>query len=806
MITMRDIGYALRAFGRAPLVSLTIVLTVAIGLGLIGVLFTVLNMMLFRVDNVPDINEMFAVERPRNERDERQLFTRPQFEALRRETRAFSGLYAEIQDVESRIDGRVMSGAMVTGNFFQVLGVHAALGRTLLPSDDETGASHPVVVLSHRGWTRKLDGDPQVIGRRLTINGAPHEIIGVMPEGFRGLEVTAPDYWAPLSMLADHRPLLRGREDTIGVGIVGRLMPGTSPGSARAQLEAWHSSQLATSPDRRTPAIELLPRRGTIPQPMEAVIVFTPLFFAFGLILMIGCANVANLLLARGVTRQKELGIRLSLGASRARIIRQLLTENLLLSLAASAVGYFIAQGTLDAIIGAIMRSLPVDIGDVVLAIPGGDWRVALFVALSAMVATALFGLMPALQATRIDPMRTLRGEIVKDARPNRSRSVLIGLQVAASALLLICSAIFLRSSFASATVDPGFRTADTILIDIVNEPKRQVMVEAVRTDPSVLAAAAVWPEMTGFPRAVAMQSPSAKITVGYRLVSADYFEILDILIVRGRAFTTAEATGQLPVVIVSESVAKTLFPGADAVGQTIQLDPDLNSPTRRLDEPSLMSRTATVVGVSRDVAGFRISDVKEANLYIPVHTGIAKTSLVARVHGDPDQVRRALLNRLILVDPNMGQILTMRTMARMETYFLQVAFWATLILGGLALALTVSGLFSVLSYLVEQRTKEIGVRMALGATSKNVTALVMAQTSLPVMIGLVAGALLVLALATLLLSTPAAGLIGDVIHVFDPIAYLSSLLLIVAACLLAASIPALRAARVDPMRSLRQE
>jgi ABC-type antimicrobial peptide transport system permease subunit len=160
----------------------------------------------------------------------------------------------------------------------------------------------------------------------------------------------------------------------------------------------------------------------------------------------------------------------------------------------------------------------------------------------------------------------------------------------------------------------------------------------------------------------------------------------------------------------------------------------------------------------------------------------------------------------LILVDPNMGQILTMRTMARMETYFLQVAFWATLILGGLALALTVSGLFSVLSYLVEQRTKEIGVRMALGATSKNVTALVMAQTSLPVMIGLVAGALLVLALATLLLSTPAAGLIGDVIHVFDPIAYLSSLLLIVAACLLAASIPALRAARVDPMRSLRQE
>ena len=242
---LRDIASALRAFMRAPLVSFTIVTTVAIGLGLIGVLFTVLNMMLFRVDNVPDINEMFAVERPRNERDERQPFTRPQFEAMRRDTRVFSGMYAEISDLESRIDGRVMSGSLVTGNFFQVLGVRAAVGRTLLPSDDESGASHPVVVLSHRGWTRKLDRDPQVVGRRLTINGAPHEIIGVMPDGFRGLEVSAPDYWAPLSMLAEHRPAHRGREDTIGVGIVGRLVPGTSPDSARAQLEAWHSPQIA---------------------------------------------------------------------------------------------------------------------------------------------------------------------------------------------------------------------------------------------------------------------------------------------------------------------------------------------------------------------------------------------------------------------------------------------------------------------------------------------------------------------------------------------------------------------------------
>jgi predicted lysophospholipase L1 biosynthesis ABC-type transport system permease subunit len=211
-------------------------------------------------------------------------------------------------------------------------------------------------------------------------------------------------------------------------------------------------------------------------------------------------------------------------------------------------------------------------------------------------------------------------------------------------------------------------------------------------------------------------------------------------------------------------------------------------------------------VGISRDVPGFRISDVKEASLDMPVHAGIARTTLVARVHGDPDQVRRTLLDRLILIDPNMGQIRTMRTIARLETYFLQIAFWTTLILGGLALSLTVSGLFSVLSYLVEQRTKEIGVRMALGATSKNVTRLVIAQTSRPVIIGLVGGASLALALATVLLSLPTAGLIGDVIQVLDPLAYASSLLCITVACLLAASIPAWRAAKVDPMRSLRQE
>jgi ABC-type antimicrobial peptide transport system permease subunit len=217
-------------------------------------------------------------------------------------------------------------------------------------------------------------------------------------------------------------------------------------------------------------------------------------------------------------------------------------------------------------------------------------------------------------------------------------------------------------------------------------------------------------------------------------------------------------------------------------------------------------SRVVTVVGVSRDVTGFRVLDTKEAGIFLPTNVNAAQTSVVARVAGDSALAQRALVDRLVKVDPNMGMIVTLRTLVRLETFFLQIAFWVSLVLGGLALLLTVSGLFSVLSYLVEQRTKEIGVRMALGASSRNVTRLILTQTARPVGWGLLVGAGLVASLATVLIATPAAAKITEVVLVTDPIAYAASLLTIVAACLLAAWIPAMRAARLDPMKTLKQE
>jgi hypothetical protein len=422
------------------------------------------------------------------------------------------------------------------------------------------------------------------------------------------------------------------------------------------------------------------------------------------------------------------------------------------------------------------------------------------------MAATAFFALMPALRATRIQPLRTLRGEMVGGAGPGRARNALIGIQVFASALLLICAAIFLRSAIASSHFDPGFRTSDTMIVQVPNEPKRAGMVQAIASEPAITSYAAVRPGILAFPDPAVATVGDRRTPVGYKAVSPEYFALFDIPIVRGRTFTAAERDGEHAVAIVTEATARQLWPGRSGVGESLRLEPEVTpgaQPTVKAPSPA---RTVMVVGVSRDVAGFRFLDTKEAGLFLPTHVLAPNAAIVVRVNGEPQVVHRALLDRLTKVDPDMGLVVTMGTLVRLETFFLQIAFWVSLVLGGLALLLTVSGLFSVLSYLVEQRTREIGVRMALGASSRMVTRLVIAQTARPVAYGMLAGVGLAAALATILLSLPGAAVVTASVRVGDPVAYVGSLLTIVAACLLAAWIPAARAARLDPMRTLRQE
>ena len=587
---LRDVRYAGRSFRRAPLVALTIVTTVGLGLGLVAAVFTLLNAMIFRVDAVRNPHELFAVERQRSANAKPESFTRAEYEALVRETGVFSDAFATTTDIHGWIEGRRREGRLVTGNFFHLLGVSAARGRALTPSDDEPGGL-PVIVLSHRAWSQHFAGDPGVLDRTFLVNGARFNVVGIMPEGFRGLEtVAAPDFWAPLSLLGTFRRPDDGREDSGGIHIVGRLKPDLSRGQALAQLLLWDSRRAAErSGERPAASLVLEPKPGTVPLSADVMLLFMPLFFAFGLILMIGCANVANLLLARAVARHREIGIRLAIGASRRRIVWQLLTESLLLALVSAALAFGISRLVLGGVVYAVMSTFPPDIGNLRIAVPPADWRVALFLVAGAMVSTLFFALAPALQATRLELVRAMRGEVVRDGRPGRARSALVALQVTGSVLLLICATVFLRSSWAAATVDPGIRTAGILNVAILNEERRGAILEVVRSEPLVASVAASWPGWLGGLPAFA-EGASGRSAVTHQFVSPEYFGVLGIDLVRGRGFTQAERSASAAVAVVSESVARQLWPGIEAVGQVLRIEPAPATDTRAPDDPPLLA------------------------------------------------------------------------------------------------------------------------------------------------------------------------------------------------------------------------
>ena len=806
---VRDVRYAVRSFRRAPLAALTIVTTVGLGLGLVAVVFTFLNAVIFRADEVRNPRELFAVERQHSSNVDPERFTRDQSDALVRETGLFSEAVAKGPDIDVRIDGRRFEGSLVTGNFFLVLGAAAARGRTLTPADELGGP--PAIVLGHRAWSRHFASDPGVLGRPILVNGVPVQVVGVMPEGFRGLVVSAPDFWAPLSLLRQLRRKDPAVTDAVVVSVIGRLSPGLSRDQALARLRVWDSRQPAPNPaegpntaaiGRPAPPLVLEPRQGTVPLSAEVLALFTPLFFAFGLILLIACANVANLLLARAVTRQREIGVRLAIGASRRRIVFQLITESLLLALVSAALAFGISRLVLGAIVYGVTTTWAPAVGDIRLAVPPADWRVALFLVAGAMVSTVFFALVPALQATRLELVRAMRGEVVRDGRPGRARSVLVAVQVTASVLLLICAAVFLRSALGATTIDPGIRTADTVFVSLSNEQLRGALLEAVKNEPSVASIAASWPGPLN-DRAALAAGASA---VGYKFVSPEYFNVLGIDIVRGRGFAQTERSASAAVAVVSESAARQLWPSRDAVGQVLQLEPDTTREPLRSSEPPLLSGTVVVVGIARDVAGLQLGNVTAPTVYVPIDAASAQTSFAVRVHGDPERTRVALLDRFASIDPSMAEVATLGTITAMVGYLLQIAFWLTVALGALALVLTLSGLFSVLSYLVEQRTREIGVRLALGATGRRIATLVLSQMAGPVGIGLFLGGSLAGALSTVLLATLGSGSIGSIVRLGDPVVYIASLLCIVTACAGAALIPALRAGRIDPIAALRHE
>jgi predicted permease len=793
--TLRDIQYALRGFRRSPLFVLTVVGTIALGLGLNTALFTIFSTYVLRPLSVHDPSSLYSFAWANRSGSEHRFSWRD-FEKLRETNLAFSEVMAT-EYLFGRMDGRPMSGELVTGNYFKMLGVSAARGRTLLPEDAAAPGKDPVMVLSYITWRNKFGSDPNIVGKKLVVRGYPLQVIGVAKEGFGGLVSAPPDYWAPLTMAGQLEP---GAD--LRLWIIGRLQPGWSLSQARAALAIWAKQETADLPDPEKAASVILQSNATtIRLSPQVIIAFSPLMTAFGLVLLLACANVANMLLARAMARQREIGIRLSLGAGRRRLIRQLLTESVLLAISAGLAGFLVSRGSIDLGVRAMFATLPSDMAELIPAVSlPPDVRVFVFMLIAALVSAFLFGLAPAIQSTRANVMLAARGEFTSDVRPMRLRNALVIGQITVCALLLICTGVMIRGAREMRNVEIGFRTRGTLFIELSDKDR-----------PKVLSHLAIAPAVEGI---AAVQSipldgmlPNLIISTGDRPrtvnawhnhVSPEFFNVLEIPILEGRSFTREEAAAGAPVAVISELAARTLWPKADAVGGQIRVQRD---PQSDWGEPLPKYRAVRVVGVARNIISCSIPYGPDpALIYFP-STLAGSGSLMLRVRGDVETVRRALVSDLDTMFPGaVNQIHPMDQAFELNVYPFRVAAWVGSTLGGLALLLTLSGIYGVLSYLITQRTKEIGIRMALGATTGEVTRLVLRQSGRLAAVGVALGTALALGVSRLFASHLV------FLNTFDSVAYTAGVMLVVAASLAAAYFPSRRAARIDPIATLRYD
>ncbi len=805
--TWYDLRYAIRGFRRTPTFALTVVATIALGLGILTALFTALNAFYLRPLPVRDphsLYEFFWMDHANNGRD----FSWPEYRQFLAENPAFSEALA-FHRVEARVGGRHVSGILVNGEYFQMLGVGAAVGRTLLPADAVTPGGQPVIVLSYSAWQNQFGGDPNIVGKKILLRGHPFEVVGVAASGFNALGERPTDFWAPVTMNStfDAGPDLFGPAQPRLLGIVGRLKQGIDMRQAQAGVTLWVQRFTAVMPTRERVANVVFVSRATAkPFNPKNTLMFSLVMVAFTVVLLIGCTNVANMMLARGVSRQQEIGIRLSLGAARGRLVRQLLTESILLALPAAAVGLILSQAIIGLCIRVLFETIPRGNAAFLLRIPALplDIRVFGFGLAAALLSALSFGLAPALQATRTNVMQAARGDFSSKFRPVRLRNSLVIGQITVCVLLLITAALLLRGITRIKTLDTTLSTRDSLEIAI-QEPSRARVLERLSSDPAVeiLAAAASAPvdRKASLPVMPVEGSGSAPMAfaIPANSVSPEYFTVFEIPIVRGRNFTADEARSGSPVAVIGQSTAEQLWQRQNAVGRSLRLMPDPQA-----DRALKRWPVVTVIGVARDEISRWISgDGDKAIVYFPANPQTVNTKLFLRVRGDAETIRRKLDADLTAIDPNaLDSIdrLQIQEWVAEESYSFRVLYWMSSAIGLSALFLTLSGIYGVLSYLVSQRTKEIGIRMALGATTRSVTALVLKESMRLAIAGTVLGGLLALGMSRIL----AAVLV--MINTFDGTAYLGGAMLVLAACAAAAFFPSRQAARIDPMITLRHD
>src|SRR5579872_2146915 len=549
---LQDIDYALRTFRRSPGFALTVIGTIALGIGLNTALFTIFNAYVLRPLSIHDPYSLYSFTWV-NRAGRSHAFSWREFDSFRKNNQVFSEV-AALRLLYARVDGHPMMGELVTGNYFQMLGVGALLGRTLLPEDALAPGRDPVIVLSYSAWKNKLGGDSGIIGKKIVLHGYPLEVIGVANQGFSGMGETPRDYWTPLTMAAqlETGPDLFGPEQPEALNrVVGRIERGLSVSQVQSALTVWSKRMTADRPDsERAVGAALQSEATALPLTLEMIVVFSPLLAAFGLVLLLACANVANMMLARAMARQREIGIRLSLGAARWRLIRQLLTESILLALPAGLAGFVASQAIIQFGVGVMFATLPADMAEFVTTVPlPPDTRVFGFMLIAALVSAVVFGLAPAIQVTRCDVMLAARGEFTSDIRPVRLRNALVIAQITVCVVLLICSGVLLRGADAMRHFDIGFKTHSVIAIEI-GEKFRTRIVNRLSSEPGVQAiAAAGSTPLNGMLPAVSISAGEGQkaLRAWYNHVSPEFFRLLEIAILRGRNFSAEEAVSGAP-------------------------------------------------------------------------------------------------------------------------------------------------------------------------------------------------------------------------------------------------------------------
>ena len=803
---LRDLRYALRTLRGSPAFAVTVILTLGIGLGLNTTLFTLFNTYVLHPFAVNDPYSLYGL-RWHTTKSIRPMVTWDQYQDLKRQKTVFTDTIG-FSPFLAKLESRNLVCIAVTGNYFTALGVGASIGRPILPEDASVPGTGALVVLSDQLWKSDFGADPAIVGRTVRISGRPFEVIGIADKAFVGLAEFPVDFYVPLTVQSAIVPVpdLFGPDKPSGILAVGRLNPAITLDQAQAALTGWLRNLTDQLPEgERAIDVTLHSRATPVSLDPEILTLFLPLLVVFGLVLLICCANVSNMMLARALGRQREIGVRLAIGASRVRLIRQLLAENLLLSLLAAAVGFAVSIGTVRGAQRLLVATLPPSLNLVHVPPLDPDYRMFFFLVSAAAFATVVCGLAPALQATRASLTEALRGEFGVAVSASGLRSVLVVSQISVCLILLVLTGILLRGSSTYQRMDPGYKPHGVVYPLFLGRTDPgaswKVAQELVTAQWINVMAAAGRPPLR--PVVQVPMSPAGQgtqtIRAAYNFVSPEYFGVLDIPILRGRNFSGVEGDAEAPVAIVSQATAQKFWPNEDALGKSIVLD----KKTFPVNDAPRTAAQAVVVGIVKDIAsGSMIAGIDSTMVYFPTSLRAKRAlTFLIRGKGSLAATSRELEKALAATVPDRPVIATsLDDMLVAQLYPFRASAWCAAMLGVIALLLTVSGLYGVLSYLVGQRTKEIGIRMAMGATPGIVVRLVLAQSLKFAMWGVALGLALAFGGSLVLRH------LLTMINAYDAVSYGIGVGVVGLAAMAAALLPSNRAARISPVQALRAE